>query len=61
MDDKICSASAPIVDILRQRSRPYLFSNAVAPSVVGKGEADNCPARVGLIYVSLGWSFAEGV
>ena len=28
------SAQAEIVELLRQRSRPYLFSNAVAPSVV---------------------------
>jgi len=28
------SAHQEIVDLLRQRSRPYLFSNAVAPSVV---------------------------
>jgi glycine C-acetyltransferase len=28
------SAHAEIVELLRQRSRPYLFSNAVAPSVV---------------------------
>jgi glycine C-acetyltransferase len=28
------SAHAEIVDLLRQRARPYLFSNAVAPSVV---------------------------
>jgi len=28
------SGHAEIVDLLRQRSRPYLFSNAVAPSVV---------------------------
>ena len=28
------AARAEIVDLLRQRSRPYLFSNAVAPSVV---------------------------
>ena len=28
------SAHQEIVDVLRQRSRPYLFSNAVAPSVV---------------------------
>ena len=27
------SAHQEIVDLLRQRSRPYLFSNAVAPSV----------------------------
>jgi glycine C-acetyltransferase len=29
------AAHQEIVDLLRQRSRPYLFSNAVAPSVVG--------------------------
>ena len=28
------SASRPVVDLLRQRSRPYLFSNTVAPCVV---------------------------
>ena len=28
------SSHAAIVDLLRQRARPYLFSNAVAPSVV---------------------------
>ena len=28
------AAHAEIVELLRQRSRPYLFSNAVAPSVV---------------------------
>lgn len=26
-------ASSPIVELLRQRSRPYLFSNALAPSI----------------------------
>lgn len=29
------AAKKEIVDILRQRSRPYLFSNTLAPSVVG--------------------------
>ena len=29
------AASKQVVDILRQRSRPYLFSNTVAPSIVG--------------------------
>jgi len=29
------AASKPIVDLLRQRSRPYLFSNALPPAVVG--------------------------
>jgi glycine C-acetyltransferase len=29
------AARRPIVDLLRQRSRPYLFSNTVAPAVVG--------------------------
>jgi glycine C-acetyltransferase len=29
------SGRGEIIDLLRQRSRPYLFSNSVAPSVVG--------------------------
>lgn len=29
------SGPKEVVDILRQRSRPYLFSNSVAPSIVG--------------------------
>lgn len=29
------SAKKEIVDLLRQRSRPYLFSNTLAPSIVG--------------------------
>jgi len=29
------SGRQPIIDLLRQRSRPYLFSNSVAPSIVG--------------------------
>jgi glycine C-acetyltransferase len=29
------AASAEIVELLRQRSRPYLFSNSVAPAIVG--------------------------
>jgi glycine C-acetyltransferase len=29
------AARAPIVELLRQRARPYLFSNALAPSVCG--------------------------
>ena len=29
------AAKKEIIDILRQRSRPYLFSNTVAPSIVG--------------------------
>ena len=28
-------AKKPVVDLLRQRARPYLFSNALAPSVCG--------------------------
>jgi glycine C-acetyltransferase len=31
------AARAEIVDILRQRSRPYLFSNTLAPAIVGAG------------------------
>jgi glycine C-acetyltransferase len=29
------SGKRPIIEMLRQRSRPYLFSNTVAPSIVG--------------------------
>lgn len=29
------SARKEVVDLLRQRSRPYLFSNTVAPSIIG--------------------------
>lgn len=29
------AASRPVVDLLRQRARPYLFSNALPPAVVG--------------------------
>ncbi|MFY0253190.1 glycine C-acetyltransferase [Chitinophaga sp. 30R24] len=29
------SGSKEVIDMLRQRSRPYLFSNSVAPSIVG--------------------------
>src|ERR1051326_4735656 len=28
------SGSRPLIDLLRQRSRPYLFSNSVAPAIV---------------------------
>ena len=31
----VTSGRKEIIDILRQRSRPYLFSNTVAPSIVG--------------------------
>jgi len=33
------SGKKEIIDILRQRSRPYLFSNTLAPSIVGAGIA----------------------
>jgi glycine C-acetyltransferase len=33
------AARKEIVDLLRQRSRPYLFSNALAPSIVGASNA----------------------
>src|SRR5690606_32714583 len=29
------SGKAEIIEMLRQRSRPYLFSNSLAPSIVG--------------------------
>jgi len=31
------SGKQEIIDLLRQRSRPYLFSNSVAPSIVAAG------------------------
>lgn len=31
------SGRKPLIDLLRQRSRPYLFSNTVAPAIVGAG------------------------
>ena len=31
------TAKQPIVDLLRQRSRPYLFSNSITPSVAAAG------------------------
>ena len=35
-----------LVDMLRQRSRPYLFSNTVAPAIVGAAiEAPHPPQR----------------
>lgn len=33
------AAAQPVVDLLRQRARPYLFSNALPPAVVGAGLA----------------------
>jgi glycine C-acetyltransferase len=33
------AAARPVVDLLRQRSRPYLFSNALPPAVVGAAMA----------------------
>ncbi len=29
------AAAQPIIDLLRQRARPYLFSNSLAPAIVG--------------------------
>ncbi len=44
------AASKEIVEILRQRSRPYLFSNTVAPAIVGASLAvlDKLEASTGL-------------
>ncbi|WP_332764535.1 glycine C-acetyltransferase [Phenylobacterium sp.] len=33
------AAAKPVVDLLRQRSRPYLFSNALSPSICGAAMA----------------------
>ena len=58
------SAHQEIVDLLRQRSRPYLFSNSVAPAVVagsiaaldlvaGSGEARKTLQRNTILFRSL--------
>jgi glycine C-acetyltransferase len=31
------TAKQPVIDLLRQRSRPYLFSNSITPSVAAAG------------------------
>lgn len=31
------TSKKPLIDLLRQRSRPYLFSNSLPPSVVASG------------------------
>jgi glycine C-acetyltransferase len=33
------AAAKPVVELLRQRARPYLFSNALPPAIVGAGIA----------------------
>jgi glycine C-acetyltransferase len=40
-------AAQPIIDILRQRARPYLFSNALTPAVCGASLAAISIARSG--------------
>jgi glycine C-acetyltransferase len=39
------AAHKEIVDMLRQRSRPYLFSNTLAPSITGASIAVSGPAE----------------
>lgn len=41
------AAAKPVVDLLRQRSRPYLFSNALPPPVVGAALKGIAIAREG--------------
>jgi glycine C-acetyltransferase len=41
------AARRPVVDLLRQRARPYLFSNALAPGLVGGARAALALARSG--------------
>ncbi len=41
------AARRPVVDLLRQRARPYLFSNALAPGLVGGARAAIAIARAG--------------
>ena len=31
------TGSKEVIELLRQRSRPYLFSNSLAPAIVGAG------------------------
>ena len=35
------SGRKPLIDLLRQRSRPYLFSNTLAPAIVGASIRDD--------------------
>lgn len=51
------TGSREVVDILRQRGRPYLFSNSLAPSVVATGLKaleliDREPALLAKFFVS---------
>jgi glycine C-acetyltransferase len=39
------AARQGVVDLLRQRARPYLFSNALAPALLGGGRAGLAHAR----------------
>jgi glycine C-acetyltransferase len=41
------AAAKPIVDLLRQRSRPYLFSNSLPPPIVGAAIQAVCMAKKG--------------
>jgi glycine C-acetyltransferase len=42
------SGRAPLIELLRQRARPYLFSNAVPPMVVAGSRAALSTARAGV-------------
>lgn len=61
------AASRPIVDLLRQRARPYLFSNSLAPAVAAGSlkaieiarEADDLRARLGRHAARFRESLAE--
>ena len=53
-------ASHAVVDLLRQTARPYLFSNALAPSVVGGARAAinmlvNSPGLVRRLHENVAW------
>ena len=39
------AAAQPIVDLMRQRARPYLFSNALPPPIVAAGHQGHRPGR----------------
>ena len=53
------AAAQPIVDLLRQRARPYLFSNSLAPPVVaGSLKALEIAIRADDLRAKLGWACA---
>lgn len=46
------AASSDIIEVMRQKARPYLFSNSVAPSVVGASQVGFIQEQRGDIWSS---------